>query len=127
MKKVAMLLLALSLVFSAGCGEKKQEASKEPVETGPVNLSEMSSTMVYSEVSNMLAEPNKYKGRTVTMKGNFAAYHDEATGKDYFACVVLDATACCQQGIEFEIPGAKYPENFPELGTEIVVEGTFST
>ena len=46
----------------------------------------------------------------------------------YFACIIADATACCSQGLEFFLAGEyTYPDDYPELGTEITVSGTFET
>ena len=60
------------------------------------------------------------------MDGLFSRYHDEASDKDYYACIIQDATACCSQGIEFELTeGYSYPEDFPEEGGEICVVGVF--
>ncbi len=93
-----------------------------------VDLTTLSATMVYSEVYNMMTGPEAYMGKTVRMKGELAYYKNEATGKEYFACIIRDATACCAQGIEFELAGDyKYPDDYPELGTEITVKGVFDT
>ena len=93
-----------------------------------VDLTQLSSTMVYSEVYNMVTVPELYIGKTVRMKGSFAMYHDEVTDAYYFACIIADATACCSQGIEFVLAGEhSYPEDYPELGSEITVVGTFGT
>ena len=76
----------------------------------------------------MVYEPDRYRGKTVKMKGSFAMFHDESTDKYYFACIIKDATACCSQGIEFDLKGDhKYPDDYPEEGTEITVVGTFDT
>lgn len=46
----------------------------------------------------------------------------------YYACVIADATACCSQGLEFVLEGDyTYPDDYPELGTDITVVGTFDT
>ena len=93
-----------------------------------VDLTVLSATMVYSEVYGMVYEPDRYIGKTVKMKGLFDMYHDETTDKYYFACVIMDATACCAQGIEFELKGEhKYPDDYPKVGDEITVTGTFAT
>ena len=93
-----------------------------------VDLTVLSSTMVYSEVYSMMVLPGNYVGKTVKMNGVFASYHDEASDKYYFACVISDATACCSQGIEFVLTGEySYPEDYPEEGGEICVIGTFDT
>ena len=45
-----------------------------------------------------------------------------------YACVIADATACCTQGIEFVLRGEhRYPQDYPPLGEEITVIGTFET
>ena len=93
-----------------------------------VDLTALSSTMVYSEVYNMMTDPGNYIGKTVKMSGVYAVYHDESTGKYYHACIISDATACCSQGIEFELKsGYSYPDDYPEEGGEICVTGTFDT
>ena len=44
------------------------------------------------------------------------------------ACIISDATACCAQGIEFVLTeDRKFPEEYPEKGTEITVVGIFDT
>ncbi|MCR4926371.1 MAG: hypothetical protein K5927_00175 [Lachnospiraceae bacterium] len=102
-----------------------EKADKEDID---VDLTKLSSTMVYAEVYNMMTEPEKYVGKMVKMNGIYATANDEATGKIYHACIISDATACCSQGIEFELTDDyKYPNDFPELGTDICVVGTFDT
>lgn len=84
--------------------------------------------MVYSEVAAMMSDPDAYIGKTVRAKGPFAVYHDEINDNYFFAVRISDATACCAQGLEFVWAGDhKYPEDYPELDTEIVVTGTFNT
>ena len=86
----------------------------------------MSSTMVYSEVCNMMIEPDGYLDKTVKMEGSFAVYHDEKTNKYYYACIIQDATVCCSQGLGFELDGDyKYPDDYPAEEDNICVVGTF--
>jgi len=101
----------------------------EPAQTSgefDVDLTTLSSTMVYSEVYNMMYEPDRYVGKRIKMDGQFAVYEDPNTGAVYTACIIMDATACCSQGLEFVLSGEKtYPDDYPELGSEITVTGTF--
>ena len=90
-----------------------------------LDLTKLSSTLVYSEVYNMLITPDDYKGKIIKMKGQFNQYTDEETGKIHNAVIIPDATACCQQGLEFELSDKTNP-NF-EQNTEITVVGTFDT
>ena len=93
-----------------------------------VDLTALSSTMVYSEVYNMMTTPDDYLGKKIKMKGAFSYFKDENTGNEYFTCIIQDATACCAQGIEFVLDGDhKYPDDYPELLTEVTIEGVFDT
>ena len=114
--------------------EKTASEGKNPVNTGlqygnvDIDLTQLSSTVVYSEVYNMVTNPDEITGKTVRMSGYFATYHDPGTDKYYFACIIPDATACCSQGIEFILEGDyKYPDDYPVEGQIITVAGIFDT
>lgn len=93
-----------------------------------VDLTKLSSTMVYSEVYNMMYTPENYIGKTVKMSGMFAAYTNQDQSQFYPAVIIADATACCSQGLEFVLEGnPSYPEGYPEMETDITVIGTFET
>ncbi len=93
-----------------------------------VDLTRLSSTMVYSEVYNMMYLPNEYLGKTVRMRGAFSVFQDSTTGNIYYTCIIQDATACCAQGIEFELAGSyTYPDDYPAVNDEITVTGVFDT
>lgn len=102
------------------------ETYGEPEEGIDIDLTVMSGTMVYSEVYNMMYEPENYLGKSVKMQGAFAVYEEEYNGKNVYACIVRDAAACCATGIEFiRADEASYPEDYPDKGKEIVVRGVF--
>ncbi len=88
-----------------------------------IDLTQLSATMVYSEVFQMMYYPENYVGKSVKMEGLYDHYHDDNTGKDYYACIIQDATACCAQGIEFRLTDGNYPEENVE---NVIVEGIFS-
>ncbi|MCR4739538.1 MAG: hypothetical protein K5886_04665 [Lachnospiraceae bacterium] len=93
-----------------------------------IDLTVLSATMVYSEVYNMMYYPENYVGKTVRMSGIYTVYRDEITDRLYHACIISDATACCSQGIEFELTDDySYPEDYPDEGGQICVEGVFDT
>lgn len=106
-----------------------KEADEKAETSGDmVDLTVLNSTMVYSEVYDMTSKPENYIGKRVKMAGLFTAYQDETTKKRYFSCIIQDATACCAQGLEFELKEKrKYPEEYPEEEEEITVVGTFDT
>ena len=93
-----------------------------------LDLTVLSSNMIYSEVFAMVYAPDEYIGKTIKMEGIFSYVEDEATGNCYYACIVRDATQCCAQGIEF-IPTEDYtyPDDFPAVGEDICVAGVFDT
>lgn len=105
----------------------KESAEAAGPDTVDVDLTQLSSTMVYSEVYAMMYEPEQYMGKTIKMNGLFSAF-EGITGQIYYSCIVQDATACCAQGLEFELNSSyTCPDDYPEPGAEITVVGTFDT
>lgn len=111
--------------------DEQPQASADGVE---VDLTVLSSTMVYSEVYNMLYnDPAHYLGKTVKARGTFSLYQlvtDGVLQPDpvSYACIISDAAACCAEGMEFVLEGDyTYPDDYPELGAEITVIGEFQS
>ena len=90
------------------------------------DLSEMNSNMVYSQVFNMMMEPEIYDDKVIKMRGNFAIYPNSPTanGGDAYAVIISDALACCQQGIEFKYD---FGDKLPKEGDIITVTGVYVT
>lgn len=120
-KKYIVLILALLLALS-GCGKEAETGSAGSPEKIDVDLTKLSSTMVYSEVYNMLTAPESYVGKTVKMTGGYSSFLDENTGAVYRVCMIADASACCAQGMEFVL---KDGLPYPEMESDITVVGTF--
>ena len=164
MKRLLCLLLAVCMTLSlCACGKdvgndtsssdvevsaptesiptpNEQETPEESKPSQPsadgaeVDLTVLSSTMVYSEVYNMLYnDPESYLGKTVRARGEFSIYQlvvDGVLQPDpvAYACIIADAAACCAEGMEFVLEGdLTYPDDYPELGTEITVIGEFQS
>ena len=119
---------------------KEQETPGESEPSQPyagkvdVDLTVLSSTMVYSEVYNMLYnDPVHYLGKTVKARGGFSIYQlvtDGVLQPDpvSYACIISDAAACCAEGMEFVLKDdLAYPDDYPELGAEITVIGEFQS
>ena len=118
----------------------EQQTPEEPEQTQTsadgvdVDLTVLSSTMVYSEVYNMLYnDPAHYLGKTVKARGTFSIYQlvtDGVLQPDpvSYACIISDAAACCAEGMEFVLKDdLAYPDDYPELGAEITVIGEFQS
>ncbi len=91
-----------------------------------IDLTVLNQTMMYSELYNMLTDPEPHEGKIVRIRGQFSAMQDPATGKQYFACGVSDLAGCCQVGLEFvTAEDLSFPEDYPELNDTIVVQGEY--
>ena len=91
-----------------------------------IDLTMLNPTMTYTQVYDMTINPDGYEGKKVRAAGTFAYTTED--GKEYFAAIVRDATACCSQGIEFVLADErKYPDDYPPLDSEITITGTFNS
>lgn len=82
-----------------------------------IDLTRMSSTMVYSTVLNMINKPADFVGKTMRMRGEYTIYHisiDDPT-QIIHACIVRDAAGCCSQGLEFVLSNGNYPTGADEI------------
>ncbi len=111
---------------------EESPAAEPEADDVDIDLTRLSSTMVYSEVYNMMYDPLPYDGMTVRMRGAFSVelgYSIDGLvdpSHNYFYCVIADALACCSQGLEFDLAGDyAYPADYPEEGAEITVTGVF--
>ena len=110
-------------------------APEQPEEEGPaesfegydsvdLDLTVMSPTMIYSNVYNMMMTPEDYFDKVIKVEGMYAYYFDEETQKMYYAVIIPDATACCQQGVEFILADETA---YPESAETVTVTGVLSS
>ena len=115
MRKIFITICAVCLLIT-GCGEEKNSAPEKVLsEVVDVDLTKLSETMVYSAVFDIVENPAQYRGKTIKMRGKYFAFHDPAKNEYHHSCVILDATACCMQGMEFELASGNYPPNESEI------------
>ncbi|MGN1329363.1 MAG: hypothetical protein ACI4V4_06665 [Eubacterium sp.] len=138
-QKIIIPVLACVLIFTsvfAGCSGKESSENNNNVDTAEattvsqkidLDLSTMNTTMVYSQLSDMMQNPNNYVGKTIKMAGQFSLSQNNETKQLYYNVTVMDATACCQQGLEFIWEGHTYPDDYPEVNSNIEVIGVFET
>ena len=90
-----------------------------------IDLTNMSSTMVYSYVFNMISVPDNFIGQRFRIRGTYDEEYWDQTNLTYHYIVIADATACCAQGVEFVLtdPNAAYPQ----VGEEFEISGIFGT
>lgn len=93
-----------------------------------VDLTKMSTTMIFAEVFNMLVESENYVGKVVKIRGAFDQFVPNDKTESVMMVVVSDSTACCQQGLEFKA-GKNFlldKQNLPVIGAEIEISGVFT-
>lgn len=88
-----------------------------------IDLTQMSASMVYGIVYQMMFFPEDYVGLTMRMEGDFFVWINPETDQEYYSTIVKDALACCQQGLEFRLKDGIYPQDYPEIGNYITVVG----
>ena len=118
-KAAAICLLAAMLTVLWGCG-KETEASMQ--NSPDIDLTTMSGTMVYSTVSDMLTSSENYEGQIIKMDGIFQTMKYPESDAVYYFCETEDATACCQQGVEF-VPAEDC--QLPPVGEAVTLIGTW--
>lgn len=113
----------------AGKGKSSKSKSKTNGNKIDVDLNNLNANVVYAQVFQMMTEPDKFIGKRIRMSGQFNVYAAEEGNPsgvtEYYAIIIADAQACCQQGIEFVWPGHTYPDGFPEVKSNASVTGIF--
>lgn len=109
--------------------EKEDETVEiETVEEAiDVDLTKLSSTMVYAEVYNIVNYPDDYEGKTIKLKGSYFGTFVEESGQYFHAVVIADAIGCCAQGLDFVITGAGDNFVYPNEGDEIEMIGVIES
>ena len=91
-----------------------------------IDLTTLNTTVAYSQLSNMWQTPDDYMGKIIKIRGTFGVITDN--GRNYYSCNIGDATACCSLFLEFILKDdLKYPDEYPQVDTEITVMGEFET
>ena len=91
-----------------------------------IDLTVMSSTMIYSTVFQFLIDWETSEGKIVKIKGDYTPFFRKEKQKLYHNVIVRDATACCKEGLEFVWgDGNHFDSEFPPSGTEVIVTGVF--
>ena len=125
MKKryLGLILLAIVAGVLSGCAKVDSAAPQQTAQVVDVDLTKMSSTMVYAEVYNIMNEPKPYLGKTMKLRGEYYSNYIAETEQSYHFLLINDATACCEQGIEFVLDGEA---NYPQTGEQVEIVGVFS-
>ena len=121
-------LMVLSILPAAGCSDMARQNPSAP--GGDIlDLTAMSSTIVYAMVNDMSENPDDYMGKTIRMSGPYypLCYDEDNLLYSHYV-VAADITACCSAALEFKWKGAHaYPDDYPVANTKIEVVGVFGS
>lgn len=124
MKKLFCVFLTAAMMLAlCACGAKTPEVSGPAEEKNMLDLTAMSSTVMFAELFNMTMEPENYVGRTIKMKGKFSALPNPISGDTEYALLTMDAAACCVQGLDLSL--AEGRNGMPAVDSEVTVTGIF--
>jgi uncharacterized membrane protein YcgQ (UPF0703/DUF1980 family) len=98
------------------CGKNQKDQSTKT----NTDLTQLSSTMLYAEMYNIMTAPEKYLGKTIKMSGVYNSICIGEEDKCYHFLIVTDAGGCCPTGLELIINGK---DVYPEDKTPIEVYG----
>ena len=124
--KFFLVICSFSFLF-LGCSKKNPQKNEVILQNDSaievdVDLTKMSATMVYAEIFNLIIDADSYAGKKIRMKGFFNVLKNPNDNSTSFAVFIPDATACCQQGVEFKFD---FGTDFPQQNDEIIVTGTY--
>jgi hypothetical protein len=126
-------MIILGLIGILGTGYKAIETgyilsqvSTNEKKSVNIDLTKMSSTMVYAQMNNISQKPESYLNKTIKVKGMYYPAHHEPSDTYFHFVIVADASSCCLQAMEFKWMGNhKYPDDYPEHGDEIEMSGVY--
>lgn len=98
------------------------EKSNSPF-SADIDFVDMNYNMVSSSIFNILIDAEKFLGKTVRFRGEYFETNDSGADEALHSCLIYDATACCQTGLQFELPQGKV---YPKEHENIEIFGTLS-
>ena len=110
-KFLCAVIIVMMFAAASACAKIKPD----------VDLSKMNGVMAYSGLFNVMCNPPAYEGKIIKVKGVCDSAHDDDTGKDYYAVVLMDGSMCCMIGVDFVLKSGSYPK----VGDMITVMGKF--
>ena len=128
MKKYWVIFLVLCMVGTLAVGCSAKETSQSEGTVVDIDLTALSNTMAYAEITNISTDPERYIGKTVKIQGEYRVSYFGAPGVPYHFAILWDETSCCEQGLEFTWDGNhEFPDDFPKEKTKIEVCGVLET
>lgn len=79
-----------------------------------IDLTNLSTTMLFSEIYNIVVNFEEYSGKYIKITGVFGEYKDLISQEYFPAIFISDATACCVQSFALEFLDYSEIENLQE-------------
>ena len=131
MKRIIPVLLLICIISLAvaGCAKKGDGADEADSSSFiDLDMTKMSSVLVYSQVISIYDSPKDYLGKRIKMQGQYYPSYFDETDLFYHFVVVGDETLCCQAVLEFAWEGEhKFPDDYPAENAAIEVTGVLGT
>ena len=115
---IVFMLVAIQTLVS-GCSTQERGSVVD------VDLTSLSSPLVFAEVNNMMLDPESYVGKTIKAKGLYGVEKFNSEDDFFHYIVIPDATACCSQGLEFV--WIDDPNDYPKADADIEVTGVWES
>ena len=80
--------------------------------------------IAYSQLVNILKEPDEYLGTPIKVKGIYSAPFNGFSHVCNYTVTIQDNTQCCAQGIEFFLRNENDLSLLPEEGELVTIKGT---
>ncbi|MBR6470717.1 MAG: metal ABC transporter permease [Victivallales bacterium] len=115
----AAACLAILMLASCSCSKSPTPPAVADNEVYDIDLLQQNETMAWALASNVTQTPDDYAGMRIRLAGRFGHVKNPENNQDMPACIITDATACCQMQFEFDQTGSPYPAE----GTRIILSG----
>lgn len=91
-----------------------------------IDLVKLKGNMLYSQITNIVDDYEKYLGKTIRFIGKMGIVDGE--NKYYYTVSAGDATACCNTPLEFVLKGGSTDKkDYPEAGRTVRITGKLET
>lgn len=85
------------------------------------DLTDMGADMIFATVYMIVTDSDAAAGKSIRVNGLLYTYPSADGNGESQYCIIKDALQCCAQGLEIAFKNK--PEQIPEDGTEVLVEG----
>ena len=85
------------------------------------DLTDMAADMIFATVYMIVTDSDAAAGKSIRVNGLLYTYPSADGNGESQYCIIKDALQCCAQGLEIAFKNK--PDQIPEDGTEVLVEG----